>query len=66
MVKFFRVVAALIHSVASEPLTALSALVLCNAGEELPKQSLPWDLLLSQSEYKFVQLESSVNDVRSL
>ena len=58
--------AALAHSVASEPLVTLSAFVLCKTGEELPEQSLPWNLLFSQSEDKLVQLEASVNYVRSL
>ena len=66
MVKFFRMVAALIHSVSSEPLFALCTFVLCKAREELPKQGLPRDLLLSQSEYKLIQLEALVNYVRSL
>ena len=58
--------AALVHSVASEPLVTLSAIVLCKTGEELPEQSPPGNLLFSQSEYKLVQLEASVNYVRSL
>ena len=58
--------AALVHSVSSEPLVTLSAFVLCKTGEELPEQSPPGNLLFSQSEYKFVQLEASVNYVRSL
>ena len=59
-------IAALIQSVACKSLVTLSAFILYNAGEELPKQSLPWNLLFSQCEHKLVQLEASIYDVRGL
>ena len=59
-------VVAMIQLVPCETFVAGNALEVEDAGKKLPKEVFPRDLLGSQTDHKFIQLEVSVCNMRRL
>ena len=60
-----RMVVAMIDLVTSEPLVAVHAFEIKNAGKQLPEQVFPRHLFRSEADNKFVQLEVAISHVLS-